>query len=145
LALGLKRITMDEASLIIPRSNMASAADLVDHLLANDAGQALVLANRLVEEGVSVPVFMADVVVWLRNVLLATVGQRLDLFSRQTLGELQARVLQTSQKASALRVQSIIDIFIARRRGVIDAPLPQLPLELAIVESCVAHEKSAGD
>src|SRR3989344_4222220 len=44
------------------------------------------LANNLVEQGISVSVFMQDIIVWLRNMLLAKVGERLDLFSRDTLG-----------------------------------------------------------
>ena len=144
VALGVKHITFDEASLIIPRSNMIAAAELVDYLVARDTGQALVFANRLVEEGVSVSVFMADVIVWLRNMLLAKVGDRLDLFSRLTVGELQERLVKVSARMSLSEIQRCLDIFMSRRRMASDAPLPQLPIELAIVEASVALAGDTG-
>jgi DNA polymerase-3 subunit gamma/tau len=142
LALGGKRISLDEASLVIPRSNLKDAAALVGHILARDASSALTLVNTLVEQGVAVPVFMADVIVWLRNMLLAKVGQRLDLFSQATLGELQGLLLKQVADVSVGRLQHLIDVFLRRRQRLGESPLPHLPLELAIVESCLGESSA---
>lgn len=139
LSLGGKKITVDEASLVIPRSNLKEAATLIEHILNNDAGQALILANSLVEQGVSVSVFMQDIIIWLRNMLLAKVGERLDLFSQTTLGELQNRLLKDCANVPIDKLQKLIDIFLRRRQRLSESPLPQLPLELAIVEACAEN------
>lgn len=136
LALGGKKITITEASLVVPRSNFNEAANLVGLILKNDAAGALSLANNLIEQGITVSVFMQDIIVWLRNMLLAKVGERLDLFSRATLGELQDRLLKDAAGVSARRLQELIDIFLRRRQNFGESPLPQLPLELAIIEAC---------
>ena len=136
LSLGGKKITIDEASLVIPRSNLKEAASLIEHILNNDAAQALILANTLVEQGVSVSVFMQDIIIWLRNMLLAKIGERLDLFLQTTLGELQNRLLKDITNASVQRIQELIDIFLKRRQRLGESPIPQLPLELAIIEAC---------
>lgn len=136
LALGDKNISVDEASLVIPRSNLKEAASLVDFILQYNAPQALSLVNNLVEQGISVSVFMQDVIIWLRNMLLAKVGERLDLFSTTTLGELQGQLMKNLGDVSIERLREIIDIFLKRRQRLGDSPIPQLPLELAIIESC---------
>lgn len=143
LSLGGKKITIDEASLVIPRSNLKEAATLIEYVLNNDAAQAIVLTNTLVEQGVSVSVFMQDIIIWLRNMLLAKVGERLDLFSQTTMGEMRSRLLKDITMAPVLRIQELIDIFMKRRQRIGESPLPQLPLELAIIEACTSNNDTS--
>lgn len=137
LALGSKHVTMDEASLVIPRSTMADAATLVDALIREQPGEAIALANKLVTEGISVSAFLQDIIVWLRGLMLAKVGERLDLLTLGTLSDEQPKLLKQSEAVSLQRLQLMIDVFMKRRQRLAEAPLPQLPLELAIIESTV--------
>lgn len=135
LSLKSSHITLDEASLIIPRSNIVAVATLVEHMVKHETGAALEFINKLVEEGVSVSVFMAEVIAWLRSMLIAKVSERLDLFSRQTPRELQDRLLKTSEHVSVIELKQILDIFIRYKVSLADTPIVQLPLELAVIES----------
>ena len=88
---------------------------------------------------------MQDVINWLRNLLLAKVGERLDFFSRMTVGELQGRILKDAEITSAKRLLEMIDIFLKRRQRIGESPLPQLSLELSIIESCEHIKESASN
>ena len=137
LALGEKKITTDTASLVIPRSNLKDASRLIEHIVKYHAAEALVLSHNMIEQGVSVSVFMRDVIVWLRNMLLAKVGERLDFTAQTALGEQQTKLLNAVAETSVARIQELIDIFMRRRQRLAESPLPELPLEMAIIEACL--------
>ena len=135
LALGVKNITFDEASLVIPRSNRASAAKLVEMIAKKQTAEAITFVNTLVEEGVSVKVFIGDCIAWLRALLLLQVGDRLDAMSRDSVGELHELLQEQAQLLTTAEVTGLIDILLRRQNTLADSPLPQLPLEMAIIEA----------
>lgn len=140
LSLGLKHITMDEASLIMPRSNIADAATLIGECIKRETGIALKFVNDKVEQGITISVFFDDLTSWLRSLILASVSDQLDLFSRGTLGELQVQLMEQAGQTTLPRLQKILDIFLIRRKTIMDSPIPQLPLELAVIESCLTTD-----
>ncbi|MFA5954410.1 MAG: DNA polymerase III subunit gamma/tau [Patescibacteria group bacterium] len=139
-SIGAKKITMDEASLVIPRSTITDAAALVDLCLRQLTAEAIAYVNDRVDNGININVFMADVIVWLRTLLLAKVGKQLDLFSQQTLGELHSAALEQAARTTVKRLQMMIDIFIKQRSLLGQTPIEQLPCELAVVEACAITE-----
>lgn len=134
LGLGVKKITFNEASLVIPRSSRAEAAKLVSMLTKKQTAQSIEYVNTLVEEGVSVKAFMTDCVKWLRVLLLLQVGDRLDAMSKESVGELHEQLQNQAEALSTNDTSRLIDIFLERQKTLADAPLPQLPLEMVIID-----------
>jgi len=138
-----KEITLDEAELIIPRSYRNEAADMLDYLAAKDASQAVGFVNRLAENGADLKVLAAEVVDMARRLLLAKVSPELGALLRQELGEaLQARLEPVVAKFEPDALSAIIERFIKAGRTIKDAPLPQLPIELAIIDTCFSKFSS---
>ncbi|PJE75984.1 hypothetical protein COV04_01930 [Candidatus Uhrbacteria bacterium CG10_big_fil_rev_8_21_14_0_10_48_11] len=135
-SLGTKKLTMEEASLVIPRSTLGDAAELIALCLRGATPEAIALVNDKVLNGIEMSNFMTDIVVWLRMLLLAKVATQLDLFSQQTIGELRTKAIDQASGTSVEQLQRMIDVFVTRRGMIGQAPIEQLPCELAVVEVC---------
>ncbi len=143
LALGVSHITSDEASLVVPTSDTARVAEFIADCFKGDASSGLALLHTLAEDGVSLPLFMTDCIGWLRGLLLIKASNQLDVFTEHHLGPQREALVSQASMIDLERLRRIIDIFLARRRTVAEAPIPELGLELALVEACegsgVAH------
>jgi len=132
-----KEITLDEAELVIPRSYVNEAADLLEYLTTKDAGQGVSFINRLADNGADLKVFASELVDVARRLLLAKVSPELGASLRHELGEaVEARLDPMVPKLEAEVLSAIIERFIEAGRAIKDAPIAQLPLELAIVDIC---------
>lgn len=117
LALGGKKITLEEASLVLPATQVVLVEEFVAALHASDAGLGIQKLNAFIEQGVDLRHFVQDVTSWLRDRLLEVVsGASADY----TVGFLQL-ALSELMKAE---------------RGIRGEHIPQLPVELAIVRIC---------
>lgn len=134
LALGLKKITFDEASLVVPRSSRAEAAKFIGLLSAKKLPEAIEYVNNLVEQGIAVKAFMTDCIKWLRTLLLLKVGDRLDAMSKEAVGELHEQLQKQADVLSVEEIGQILDVMLKRQKMLADAPLPQLPLEMVVIE-----------
>ncbi|MEK7632105.1 MAG: DNA polymerase III subunit gamma/tau, partial [Patescibacteria group bacterium] len=127
-ALGGKKITRAETDLVLPRSNQASVDGLVAKLLANDQASALQLVQENADQGTDLEAFRNDIVRRLRDCLLARVSPAQPPALPPAIQELLTNV----QPQQLVRM---LDVFLDVQRYVAVAPMPQLPLELAVVES----------
>ncbi|MFA7286511.1 MAG: DNA polymerase III subunit gamma/tau [Patescibacteria group bacterium] len=134
LALGEAEITMEEASLVIPRAVISEAAGMAGSMLRGAGGEAIVRMQQQIDAGISVPVLMDESVRWLRTLLLIRANDRPDLFMQDVLGELFETALEQSRAVSATNLMSALDIFIRRRQLLGQGPVEQLQMELAILE-----------
>ncbi len=140
LALGGRKIDSEEAELVMPRHHHQEALDLIELLAKHDAGAAVALINQLADNGVSFKNFIEEVLLMLRKIMLQSAqpglaeklgldfGEQLELRISQLAGKLPLPVC-----LRALR--RFLDL--AQERP---ASIPQLPLELAVVELCLAPE-----
>ncbi|MEK7569914.1 MAG: DNA polymerase III subunit gamma/tau [Patescibacteria group bacterium] len=127
-ALGGKKITHAEADLVLPRSNQAAVDALVTALLSNDQAQGLTLVQENADQGTDLEAFRNDIVRRLRDCLLARV-----IPAQQR--NIPAAVQEALAGVPAQRLVRMLDVFLDVQRYVSVAPMPQLPLELAVVES----------
>ena len=143
-SLGDKKITLEQAELVIPHSNSHEAIDLLEYLSRKDAAKAIALVNNLVDSGVNVKNFTGEVIALLRKIMLGKLNPGLVENLGLDLGE--ALEMRASQVAEALSWEQI---FSATRRLMEaysdnrNSFILQLPLELAIVEFCLAPARSA--
>lgn len=136
-SLGDKKITLEQAELVIPHYNIHEAVDLLEFLSRKDAAKAVGLVNSLADSGVNVKNFTAEVINLLRKIMLNKLSPSLVENLGLDLGEnLEMRL---SQVAGSLDWEQI---FILTRRFLEvyndnkNPLIAQLPLEIAIAEFC---------
>ncbi len=113
LGLGEGKITMAEASLVLPATNGAMVDAFVAALVGKDAKEAIRIVNDGLEQGVDLPHFTEDVVSTLRDRMMADVS---------------------------VELVPLIESFLEARRQMKASKIVQLPLELAIVKACSSHD-----
>ncbi len=110
LALGDKKITMEEASLVLPATTTVLVQTFLDHLFAKEARACVEDLNTFIEQGVDLKSFLEDVIDSLREQLFDSTRS---VFVRQA-------ILCLLEAKTKIRLDH----------------LPQLPIELAIIELC---------
>lgn len=109
LALGDKKITMQEASLVLPATTSVFVETFLGHLFAKDARSSVDDLNTFLEQGVDLKSFLDDVLSSLRE----------KLFEDET-GFVREAIIALLDARGHIRSEH----------------LPQLPVELAIVGLC---------
>jgi len=124
LSLGEKRIGMEEAALVLPRSDLELVAAFFAALSERRGGDAVALINRLIEDGVDLTQFTNDTIEYARERLLAALGgaNEADRGAQKNL--------------SAAHVVRIINSLLIARNELKSTPIPQLPLEMVAAEHC---------
>ncbi len=135
-SLGDKKITLEQAELVMPHYNSNEAVDMLEFFSKKDASKALSLVNNLVDSGANIKNFNSELISLLRKVILSKVNPELaDSFGLSLGDSLEMRV---SSILSSLTIENLL--FYTRR--LLDAYneknqlISQLPLELAIIEIC---------
>jgi DNA polymerase-3 subunit gamma/tau len=134
LALGEKEITPAQAELVIPRSNFNLVAELVEYLIRKNTEGGINLINRLVEDGIDLGQFTADLIEFLRKILLLKISGSLKEFSFELEEEIEKKISLLAKEIEIKKLISIIDLFILKKQELKYAFISQLPLELAVVE-----------
>jgi DNA polymerase III subunit gamma/tau len=125
LSLGEKKIGLEEAALVLPRSDAELVSAYFSALCERRGGDAIALVNRLVEDGVDLVQFTNDTIEFAREALVATFGANAAL----TLDKLPKNL-------SAVHIIRIINSLLVARNELKSTPIPQLPLEIVAAEHC---------
>lgn len=139
VAIGGREISREEADLVIPRSDLNEVLNLLDLLIKKDAGSAIRLINKLVDDGVDLKNFLNDFIEILRKIMLGKLSPQLVEKLAMELGEnIELKINQLSQNVALEQILFFLEKFI-RIRGEIKVNfIQQLPIELAIAELCTA-------
>ncbi len=133
-----KKITLAEAELIIPRNLTGEAVELLEHLSTKDAANAVAYVNRLVDDGVDLKIFAQEIVEVMRRLLLSKVSPSVGAAVGVELGEgIEGRLGAITSRFDALSLAAAIERFVTASKEIKDAPIAQLPIELAIVDVCL--------
>jgi len=146
MAIGGKKISEEEAALVMPRSNLTTVVELLFSLLTKNAQSGIALVNKLVDEGVNILDFTKDFIEFLRTVLLATIQESThDLESleldKETMRELKSKL----QSVSVIELVTMIEVIISKTKDLRYAQIIQLPLELAILDICGEQNNKTPD
>ncbi len=134
LALGDAKITQEQADLVLPRSDVHSLIQLITYLQNGDTVSALTLVNRLASEGAHMGELMDDLIELLRKIVLINVGGGLSEFDQSGLDDDAIGALRSVAGGYTLdRLLASIETLLEKKSEARDAPLPQLPLELAVL------------
>lgn len=138
LSLGAKNITAEQASLVLPRSNIQSVVQLFLALAARDARQGILIVHQLMDDGVHLQDFTKELIEFLRTTLLARAHAFDDELNAYGLAPDQRQQVQgILESMSVPQLLHIIETFVVAEKALRSSTIPQLPLELAIVT--VAH------
>lgn len=137
LALDDKAIDAEKASLVLPMGNGVLVKDVVALLLAKDSAGALQIVDTVIERGIDFSVFIADILEYLRTLLLIKSG------SSTLVAESPAEIAERQKHAEQCthdQLLFMIQHFMTAHHDLRYFSIPQLPLEVAIVKSCLYTE-----
>ena len=129
LSLDPKKITMEKASILLPRSNHALIKELVGLLTEKNAPGALSIVDRVIDDGVNVEVFLDDVMTFLHELLLLKSGGAAGNISPH---EQEIRMALV-QGVTSENLMAGIECFLSAQRNLSWYSLPELPLQGAII------------
>lgn len=137
VSIGGKEITREEADLVIPRSDLGEAINLIELLSKKDAAAGIRLINKLIDEGIDLKIFLSDLIEILRKLLLIKINPALAQKLAVDLGEtLELKLSEVGQSLSPEQVLAMLDQFVKTGAEIKTAGIPQLPFELAIARLC---------
>ncbi len=126
LGLGGKKITMNEASLVLPATNAVLVDAFVAALIRSDRSESLKIIRDGQEQGLDLPHFVEDVISQLRDKMMSGF-----LMMNGFLGTLVPSEPDTTKVAV-----NLIESLLEARRQMKSAKIVSLPIELVIVKAC---------
>jgi DNA polymerase-3 subunit gamma/tau len=132
---GNKKITLKDVREILGMTGSQTIIDFTDLLLKKDEKGAIEFLNDLFEKGEDLTEFIKAEIDYLRKILiLKIVGENENPYlSGLTKEEIQ-KMKEQSLKIKEESLKKILEIFLEAQNKIKYSPIPQLPLELAIVE-----------
>lgn len=138
IALEDKKITAVEVNQILGTSSKLLALDFLDLLAEPKTQEALEKINQIQADGLNLKNFTKNLLAYLRNLLiLSTSPQSTNLVSTLT-GEQIKRAQALVAQIPLVDLLQLTDLFQKSLASFKTAPIPQLPLELAVIEYHVA-------
>ncbi|MEA3337774.1 MAG: DNA polymerase III subunit gamma/tau [Chloroflexota bacterium] len=135
LSYGGEVITEAQVQAVRGTISGQAIAEIVDYMVARDAGGGLALVNQMANEGIDLRQLALQLVAHLRSVLLVRVGGEGARDILSDLSEQQLAVVQTqADELEAGTVSRAIRAINQASREMRDSPYPQLVLELAWLE-----------
>ncbi|MDO9399613.1 MAG: DNA polymerase III subunit gamma/tau [bacterium] len=139
VAISGKEITREEASLVIPRSDLNEVINLINFLVKKDAGSGIRLINKLIDNGIDLKSFLNDLIEILRKLMLGKISPGLMEKLAIELGEaMELKINKLSQEMTLDLILIYIEKFIKVKNELKGDFIQQLPVELAIAELSIA-------
>ena len=110
-------------------------AEFVEMVFSKKTKEAIKFLNDLVEKGEDLEVFGKTLIEYLRKILILKItGSSFNpLFSGLTKEEFD-NLKKQSEKIGESEIKKALELFLEAQNKIKYSPIPQLPLELAIVE-----------
>ncbi len=141
MSLGEKHIALEQAELVISRSLHNEILQLISLLSAGDAAGAIKLVNSLSDSNLSMKEFLKEGTEILRKMLLGKLSAGLAELSNLAFGDnFETKLNDLSQEVEQEKLMLMARMFISLYADNRPSPLPQLPLELAILDFCRPSE-----
>ena len=136
-SLGEKKITYEVAELVLPRSDFKLIFSLFKNLIKKNSKESIEIVNNLVNEGINIKYFTDQFIEFLRKAILIKIDDSLEIFSYFEVDkEYKKEFNELLSHTDLFYLKKMIDIFIKYRREIDLVQIPQLPLEILIVEMC---------
>jgi len=141
MAMEDKEITLEEVQTILGTTDIAALAEMAGFFIKKDKAGAIRLVNRLAEEGFDLSQFAKALVNYLRKMMILSswrgsgeLAQIRELVAPELTDEQTEIILEQGQKLFGGDLVKLLRALMAAEQEIKSAVLPQLPLELVIVE-----------
>ncbi len=145
IALGDENITWEQASLMLPRSNIDLILQLWNFIVTNQVKDSVSLINKLINDGVDVHFFMDEFIEFVRKLLLIKVDKQLDQLNELISKEKHKEIVKQLELIKIEFLTRVIKILLERKKDISHYQLQQLALELAIIEISNINENKDSD
>jgi DNA polymerase-3 subunit gamma/tau len=134
LSLGEKNITLEQAELILPKSDFGSLFTLFDHIVRNNKSAGLNFIGQLVADGVDIGLFTDNFIEFVRRILVYKVTNSMEELSREMDESIMKQVIELVKSVPEARLVEIIEKCLVTKETYKQNFIVQLPLEMAVVE-----------
>jgi len=137
MAMEDKDITLEEVQTILGVTDITAIQKLIDFLSQKQISQAITHINQVSFEGYDLTQYAKSLINYLRKMMILKIDNQLfSLVAAELTKEQLSVIVNQSQKFSDTDITRIIRLFIQAENDLKFSTLPQLPLELAIIECC---------
>ncbi|OGY79575.1 MAG: DNA polymerase III, subunit gamma and tau [Candidatus Kerfeldbacteria bacterium RIFCSPHIGHO2_02_FULL_42_14] len=134
-ALEEKNITLEIASLVLPRSDTESLITLFETFVRRETGRALDHIQKLAGEGVNLIEFAKTMIEFVRQMLLLKIqGKNANSITFDLTPDKEAHCLRLLESLETQKLLWILDVFIEKIQDMKKVEFVQLPLELAVIQ-----------
>jgi len=130
------KITLEQAEIILPRSDFGSVLRLLAYLAERNPTAAIELINKLLIDGVDPAAFNENIIELLRKLILIKISPQLGDFSLELGEDYQKLAVVLATKLDFAELISLVELFMSAGQEIKHSPIMQFPLEMAIVEFC---------
>lgn len=135
MATGEKHLTAESASLVLPNTNLEKTLAWIETLVEKKMPEGVEQLNQLTKEGVNLSQFAIQIIELLRALMIEKISGKIDP-SMDLSDKLRKNLGKLNNEISYPDLIRLIDLVILRSQQIKTSPLPQLPLELVVVEWC---------
>lgn len=134
LSLGIKNITKEEASLVMPVTHTETVTQFVDAISRQDANAVVTILHAFVDGGGDCRNLTNELIEYVHTMILLSLGGP---FSDAYDAETMAQMRQTIERLNLQKMTQILDEFLLVRARPEHDRIPQVPLEIAGIR-CVS-------
>ncbi len=143
MASGEKHITAENSSLILPTVNVEKNLEFITALVEKQASQGIEVLNQLIDDGSNLTYFNNDAIEMLRIMMVSKTNANISGLGLDLNDKVKKELKKLNDKLEYSEIVTLLDLFMTRGGQIKTSPLPQLPLEMAVVEYCTSHKPSA--
>jgi len=134
ITIGEKHITVQNASFVMPTTSYETQINFLTHLITKNCTAALEDIQSLVTQGMHLHIFTEEIINLLRVLMIASIDPLLakkEVFLAENEFE---RLYTLNQSITPQEIVTLTDLATKRMNDIRGAILPQLPLELLVIE-----------
>ncbi len=134
MSVGESHLTREQASLFLPISPFSDTLLFLERLIPKDAAGALGAIEQLSRSGNDMAAFLETLLETLRALMIIKIQGTQQTSPSDLSKESQQALEKLAPQISGSELLRLIDISLKRRASLKSAPLPELPLELIVLE-----------
>lgn len=128
-----EKITMDVASLILPKSDFELIIDIVENIISQQFDFAIKNLDRLITNGIDLQYFTEELINYLRRVILVRLSGASQEYLWDIDKNIEAKIIEQSEKLNLETWHGILDEFYNTFEHLKNDRFKQLPIEIAII------------
>jgi DNA polymerase-3 subunit gamma/tau len=133
-AINNKKISIEDVELLLPNANIEAQIEFLENLLNKDLTASLKFIEKIVDEGQNLSFFSKSFIEFLHLFMIASVDFNLAKKAIDLEKNSEEKIIKLLKLINSDGLVKLIDLVLKRDSEIKSSPLPQLPLELLILE-----------